>query len=206
MFISQLLKSGALNGDSSNDHSQGDSRATTPKSPLQVALDVEWTYAVRRLLERGARADSCAGGYQTLLEKAVNWSDDELFRLVLLQYRSAYPERNVNKEFPALMSLATQRKSKQFIKTLIDLHLDLDTMYNGQTPLVIAADAGDVQFCHWLIKNGAILNPLAIDMELLLCQDPSPLALAVRGCLLKAIATLLELGADANAMVCLDSG
>jgi ankyrin repeat protein len=181
--VSLLLKAGAR------------VNATTSQgiTPLALACENGSAAIVAVLLDRGADVNlSDAAGQTPLMIAARTGNPDVVKSLLAHGARVNAVTRELGQ---SALAWAISERHRQIVKTLIEAGADvIKGSTRGFTPLMFAAQQGDVETGRLLVDAGAPVNQTALDGT-----HPLPLAI-VSGKAAFAL-FLLDRGADANATI-----
>ena len=122
-----------------------------------------------------------------------NWFDlvTQLIKSECGHYLSSNP---ATMDLTEHILLAIREKNYKMLNHLIMNGANITKVYRGLSPLVLAAHLEDERLCCMLINSGANVNHCARSIGV----SQTPLSIAIKGGLDKAVRMLLLLGADPN--------
>jgi len=175
-FIDVLVKYGM---DIEKRIVKEDTRLLKDCTPLFVAVHMGKKHVVKRLIELGANVNVHSDKYSSPLVLALNNGNEEIFDLLVkagADYSKAVKVRieresinvspqQIEKNELFIIHHAAQTDKAEMIKSLVGAGDDInkrsissDKLYNGSTPLILAASQGALESVETLISNNADLN------------------------------------------------
>lgn len=171
----------------------------SPLYPLQAALEIGNAEIIANVLMNGAQSWQCKFSPKQLIDFAIAKNDPLLLEYILHDiHQNCKLEKN-SLFAKALLDTVDSRNLK-LCKVIINSGVNLSRVYKGMLPLVLAAEAEDVQMFRLLIESGSCIDGGATITQQL-NKQPTPICVAVQHGLETALQFLLAQGADANCAI-----